>query len=351
MEGAKSALRMLERTGDHDTGDEQLDSLTHVPNVIGTFDMAWRFLIELSVALDPDEEEELTEGQVKEILRRHESQISELEHIDIEDDSFQNVDEAISDVRRTISRLTHGVMTYSLPGVNRDCFDDTESVHFSQLLQLFGPGHSRTQFIFPIQNLKRIFDLATILRNILEGRKGVDAIQETLQDIRGIAIQSNLWQNPLHRQVWRLQDLQHGGGLGFTVELFFIVLEYLYISSLPSSNEGQELRSLLYVGTFRIMTSDWSKYKHSLGTQQLLLDMVISESVPGIISRSHRYPTSLVNEFFVLLGNILEGQTGPHIDNVVQELSSNPLFTRDSRRALVVKALGIISPTRTPCSS
>jgi len=78
VDGAKFALEMLEKT---DTCDEQLDSLTRVPKVIGTFDMAWRFLIELSVALGTEEEHELAE--VQEILHNHESQISELEGIDI----------------------------------------------------------------------------------------------------------------------------------------------------------------------------------------------------------------------------------------------------------------------------
>jgi len=84
-------------------------------------------------------------------------------------------------------------------------------------------------------------------------------------------------------------------------------------------------------------------------TQQLLLDMVIS--VPGIISRSDYYSKSLVNEFFVLLGNILEGQTGPHIDHVMQELSCNPFFAEDFNRALVIKALEVIAPARAPSCS
>ena len=310
--------------------------------------MAWRFLIELSVALDS--EEELTEEQVKEILHNHEPQISALEHIDIEDNCFQNVDEAILDVLRTISGLTHGIMTIYLPGIKFDYFrsDDTEP---SQLVRLFCYSHSMPQFIFPIKNFKRILSLAAIFRNILEGRKGVDVFQETLQDLGEFAVKfNNQWQNPLHRQVWRLQDLRDGGGLGFTVELFFIVLEELFTTANYSSKEGEELHSLLYVSTFRIITSDWSKYKHSVGTQQLLLDMVIPEF--GIIFRSHRYPTSLLNEFFVFLGNILEGQTGPHIDNAVQELSCNPFFTENCRRqALAVKALGVIAPARAPCSS
>jgi len=248
-------------------------------------------------------------------------------------------------------------MTEYLPGIESDSFDEMEPVHFSQLVQLFCyPQYSFPQFIFPIRNIKRIFSLAATFRNILEGRESVDAFQETLQNLRKFAAKSksfdNPWQNPLHRQVWRLQDLRDGGGLGFTIELFFTVLysDKLFVPFVRSSKEGRELQSSLYVGTFRIITSDWSKYKHSLGTQQLLLDMVIS--VPGIISQSYRYPTSLVNEFFALLGNILEGQTGPHIDNVVRELSCNHHFTEDCRRrALVAKALGVIPPARAPYSS
>jgi hypothetical protein len=107
-------------------------------------------------------------GQVKEILRNHESQISELEHIDIEDDSFQNVDEAISDVKRTISGLTRGIMTSYLPGIEPDSLYDAKPIHCNQLVQLFCCASS-SQFIFPIRNLKRIFSLVATFRNILEG--------------------------------------------------------------------------------------------------------------------------------------------------------------------------------------
>ena len=349
VDGAKLALKMLEGTGDRGTGDEQIDSLTRGTKVFGTFDMAWRFLIELSLALDS--EEKLTKGQVKEILHNHESQISKLEHIDIDDDCFQNVDEAISDVQYTIYKLTHGIMTSYLPGIEPDCIHDAKPVHFNQLAQFFCRCSHALQFIFPLRNLKRIISLAAIFRNFLEGRKGVDTFQETLKDLGEFAYESkecnNPWQNPLHRQVWRLQDLRDGGGLGFTVELFFIVLGELFISSTKPSKEVKEVQSSLYVGTFRIITSNWSKHKHSRGTQQLLLDMVIS--VPGIICRY--YPTSLVNEFFVLLGNILEGQTGPHIDHVVQELSCNPFFAEDFNRDLVIKALEVIAPARAPAHS
>ena len=36
----------------------------------------------------------------------------------------------------------------------------------------------------------------------------------------------------------------------------------------------------------------------------------------------NNYPTYIVDEFFSFLGNIFEGKTGPHIDEVVQDLES-----------------------------
>jgi hypothetical protein len=117
----------------------------------------------------------------------------------------------------------------------------------------------------------------------------------------------------MQRQLWRLQDLRDGGGLGFTVELFFLAL-----SQLLSTSSSKESHSALYTGTFRAITSDWSKHKHSLGTQNLLLN----------IAMSHRwefdgyYPAYIVDEFLLLLGNIFEGQTGPHIDEARQQFES-----------------------------
>jgi hypothetical protein len=72
------------------------------------------------------------------------------------------------------------------------------------------------------------------------------------------------------RQLWRMQDLRDGSGFGFTVELFFLALQQLL-----STSSSPESHSALYMGTFRAITSDWSKYKDSLGTQKILLDIVV----------------------------------------------------------------------------
>jgi hypothetical protein len=109
----------------------------------------------------------------------------------------------------------------------------------------------------------------------------------------------------MQRQVWRLQDLGDRVGLGFTVELFFLSL-----GQLLSRSPSKESHSALYTGTFRAITSDWSKHKDSLGTQKLLLDIAVSRREEF----DRHYPAYIVDEFLLLLGNIFEGQTGPHID-------------------------------------
>jgi len=90
--------------------------------------------------------------------------------------------------------------------------------------------------------------------------------------------------------------------------------------------------------TFRVITSDWSEYKHSLGTQKILLDAVASNR--GIVHR-YNFPTYITDELLSLLDRLLEGQTGPHIENAVQQLSLPD--NRPGIQEFRAKALRVIS--------
>ena len=70
--------------------------------------------------------------------------------------------------------------------------------------------------------------------------------------------------NLLQRQLWRLQDLRDSGGLA--IHFFLVTLNQLLFASLP-----QDSHPALYITTFRVITSDWSEYRHSLGTQKSFL--------------------------------------------------------------------------------
>ncbi len=342
---ARQALQILEgeelypvaipTLDNRDTGGEQ--TLTSVLKIIETFDQASRCLKELYDAMICVETR--TFAKAGEILRNHEPQISELEHFSIEDHGSQtaNVDSWIVQVQRGIDQITHGIITRQLPGVKFE-FDDqqTEPVHFRAAL--LGDRH---QFTFPLQNINRIRTIALgPIRSILGGMGGTDEFQDTLEGLQKSIFLFEQQEHLLHRQVWHLQDLSDGGGLGFTIELFFLALRQLL-----STSSSKESHSAPYIGTFRTITSDWNKYKHILGTQKLLLDMVAPDR--GIIS-SFDYPAYITDEYLVLLGNILEGETGPHIDDIALQLTPylNSHSSHNPLGAFYQKALGVITRAR-----
>jgi len=270
------------------------------------------------------ETEDLTE--VKEIAGSLLSQIVELEQIDSKANSLEWIDYDISLVQGVIDDISHQV-TSQFPGV----LDDRGlSILFSDFLQVF--RHPRKlQFVRPIRTLKSMCTPATTLRNILEGQEGAIAAYNKLLKNLGYFCDWSGWQgDEMQRQLWHLQDLCDGGGLGFTVELFFLAL-----SQLLSTSSSKESHSALYTGTFRAITSDWSKHKHSLGTQKLLLDIAMSHRTEFNVG----YPTYIVDEFLLLLGNVFKGQTGTHIDNARKQFESSELYDPRKFGERVLKVL------------
>jgi hypothetical protein len=252
--------------------------------------------------------EDLTE-EVKEIIRGHESEISDLEQTNIED-RLGWVDYGLSANQKVIDDYSHRIIS-QIPGV----LDDFDPPHLAPmpLSRLVEVAHNPRKMLFirPRQTLKSMCSAATTLRNILEGQGDADAYKELLKNLGIFPFHG--WRDEMQRQLWRLQDFRDGGGLGFTVELFFLAL-----SQLLSTCSSKESHSALYTGTFRAITSDWSKHKDSLGTQCLLLHITKSRCVEF----DCYYPTYIVDKFLLLLGNILEGQTGPHIDRAREEFES-----------------------------
>ncbi|KAI9438748.1 hypothetical protein H4582DRAFT_1950685 [Lactarius indigo] len=124
----------------------------------------------------------------------------------------------------------------------------------------------------------------------------------------------------MKRQLWRLQDLRDGGGLGFTVELFFLSLRQLL--SIPSLHESN---SVFYDGTFKIITSHWKEGRESLGTHHILLNVICDIIIRGRgVFSDISYPESIMTMLFEMVGNMLQGYAGldGHIRDAVQEIES-----------------------------
>ena len=268
--------------------------------------------------------EDLTE--VIEVLRGHESLISELEQINIEADRLELADRSIFDTQNAINHYSLQIAS-QIPGILDHL--NRAPIPFRRFVkQSHDPRE--LQFIQPMQTLKSMCSLTTTLRNILEGHGSADAYKELLNDLEDFDATSCWKGDEMQRLFWRLQDLRDGGGLGFTVELFFLALPRL------SSTSSNAPHSALYTGTFQAITSDWSNYKDSLGTQKLLLHIAVSRC----FEFSVEYPTYIVNEFLSLLGNIFEGQTGPHVDKARQQFES---FRSDGFRGFRERVLRVLT--------
>ncbi|KAH9009620.1 hypothetical protein EDB84DRAFT_1571104 [Lactarius hengduanensis] len=123
----------------------------------------------------------------------------------------------------------------------------------------------------------------------------------------------------MERQLWRLQDFRDGGGFGYWVELFFLMSSQILQIQLPP-----DASYALHIGTFRAVTSNWRQHKHSIGTQRVILNVVCDMAIldRGILSDTV-FPRYITDKLLVLLGNVVEGQSGSHIDDAMTRKELN----------------------------
>ena len=149
------------------------------------------------------------------------------------------------------------------------------------------------------------------------------ATVESLESVNKIPIPLRRLGDLVIRQLWRLQDLRDGCGLGFTIEIFFLALRQL-----SSTSSSPELKQVFYIGTFKVITSDWEKSRGSSGTHRILLNLICDLVIPrrGAFS-DFSYPEYIVDELLKLVKKMIDGQGGSrsHIDDAVRELQEiNP---------------------------
>ena len=264
-----------------------------------------------------------TKEQVKEILRKHEQQILELEHIKVEADSMEDVDWRISLFQEDMDDATHGLARL-LPGVSFDEPRRSESSLICDTFnaQIIGSTTVPPQLIFPGQQVQALARLGLKLREVLDGQVA-DSHKEALDNLKSVDQVPVSLRRPnglMKRQLWRLQDLRDGSGLGFTVELFLLSLRKL--QSIPALHESN---SVFYIGAFKIITSRWKESKDSLGTQYILLNILCDLIIQGRgIFSDFSYPEAITAMFVDMVSNMLQGYTGSdeHIRNAIWEIEN-----------------------------
>ena len=286
---------------------------------------AWTPVVDLHARVASDSEPwspSRTKPDIIRILNCHEESISELERIAIEAGGVENVDWHFTLILDTMDETTHKLIQ-QLPGV---FFDKPKSAR-PMISEVFDfPSIETTpvppQFIPPGRQIQSLCSLGRQLRDIIEERNA-ESHEETLKNLesfRKIPVSLRGLNYLMKRQLWRLLDLRDGGGLGFTIELFFLALRQLEVSSTSSSSE---LKEVYYTGTFEAITSDWEKVKNSVGTQRILLDLLCDFIIGsrGAFS-NYPYPSYIVERLLKLAGKMVKGHEGfrAHIDDIIREL-------------------------------
>ena len=282
---------------------------------------AWKLIEELRQAFEPWTQKR-TREQVEEILRNYERQISELERIKVEADGMADIDWRISLYQDKMDDATYR-LTRQLPGVSFDELRRTESSLISDSFNTTAMGSFPVapQLIFPRQQAQALAIFGQKLRRVLS-RQAAEGYEEVLESLKSVDQVPNLLRRPdglMKRQLWRLQDLRDGGGLGFTIELFFLSLRQLL--SMPSLHQSN---SAFYIGTFKVITSHWEESRESLGTQHILLNIICDLIIPsrGVFS-DFSYPEPITTMLLQMVANMLRGYAGPdgHIRGAQQEIN------------------------------
>jgi hypothetical protein len=281
---------------------------------------AWERVEGLRGAFDPLSQKR-TRKQVEEILRSHDRQISELERFKVQADDMDDVDWRISLYQDEMDEATYK-LTRQLPGVSFDEPRRTESLLLSDAFNtpVTHSGSVAPQLIFPGQQLQALARLGMKLREVLDGQvaEGYEKVLESLKSVDQVPLSLRRPDGLMRRQLWRLQDLRDGSGLGYTIELFFLSLRQLL--SIPSL---QESNGVFYIGTFKIITSHWEESKESLGTQCILLNLVCDLIIRnrGAFS-DFSYPEPIATTLLDMVSNLLRGYAGPdgHIRDAVWEI-------------------------------
>jgi hypothetical protein len=312
------------------------------------FEMAWGAIEELHRAFEPWALKR-TKEQVEEILRNHEQQISKLEDIKVEADSMVDADWWISRYQTAIDDATYRLARHHL-GVS---FDEPRRSEFL-ITDMFNTSPTCSalislQLILPGQQVQALARLGPKLREILDGQvaDGHEEVLESLKSANQVPVSLRRPNGLMKRQLWHLQDIRDGG-LGFTVELFFISLRKLL--SIPSFHASN---SVFYIGAFKTISSHWgeARSKESLGTQKILLNIICDLVIRnrGFFS-DFPYPEPISTMLLNMAHDMLQGYAGSdeHIRRAVLEIEE---FEAGSLMEMQLKDRALAALTRSQGTS
>ena len=280
------------------------------------FAAAWDCVERLRQAFNALDEGRKRVERVEEVLRRHSPRLDDIQGEAERMKLVDKADKRISVLQDQIDHVTHK-LTRQFPGV---AFDDlTEPTPIGQIFE-FLANPVRPQLLYLSQRLLGLCALSQkrSSRGYLDIPDLLRGVEKIPAALRSVPRRHHL----MERQLWRLDDLSRGGAFGFTLELYFLSLRQI-LSTFTGTSLPRGVDTSFYVGAFKAITSDWEQVKGSLGTLQIVLNIVCDIAIRdrGIFSSS--YPDYINKELLDLLEKMVEGQAIeaiPYIRSALDEL-------------------------------
>ena len=281
-------------------------------------------LRDIRMVFDMPGKEDWKRETITEILRQNESELTPiLDQVGYMEEL--KMDESLFEVQQQIHKVTHDLIR-RFPGV---AFDDND-------ITVTGPTGTTAVQTTVVQTLDLLANPVRpqfmYFSRLLRGLCGVNEewtsqeLQELDRAMRSIdAIPSSLSQSRLmERQLWRLLDL-HRGSFGFTLELYFLSVGKL-LSTFSPESQPEGIRQIVFVKTFKAITSDWQAFIFSIGTRQVILNIVFDIAFCGRgIFSDVRYPDYITNELLDLLRRMTAGQGDAYIEDAKREIRHGDL--------------------------
>ena len=266
--------------------------------------------------LDIPGDEDRTRHRITEILRQNESEL--LPILDqVESMEELRMDESLFEAQQQIHKVTHNLIR-ELPGVVFDDDDITGPTTVGQVLD-FLSNPVRPQFIYFSRLLRGLCGVNKKWSN--QELREIDRVMQSIETIPSSLSQSRL----MERQLWRLHDL-YSGSFGFTLELYFLSIGKL-LSTFSKSAQLRGIHQIVFVKTFKAITSNWRAFTYSIGTRQIIIHIVIDIALRGRgIFSDIRYPEYITSELLDLLGWMITGQADAYIEDARREIHAENLI-------------------------
>ncbi|KAI0265442.1 hypothetical protein BC834DRAFT_879535 [Gloeopeniophorella convolvens] len=340
-------INALANAYDDAIGETDDRALTNARRIDECIKATWDHVRGLRRALSVDGELVATDEEVQQALSSQRPQIEELKRTKPEDARLERIDSEISLLFSVMDNVTNGIIQH-IPGTALERSDEAPALRLLLNSLFSDQPRLNLQMIRPGKLILGMSSFVPSLRAAMGSgssrgyRETLDVLQavgdisgdvrKVLEQRRPIPEQKRL----VELQLWRMQDLR-GGGLGYTVELFFLALKQL----LRTSTSQDRTHPAFHIGTFKAITSDWEQCKNALGTQHVLLNLLCDIAVPSRGIFSYDYPEYVVDELLSLSRNVFEGQSGSHIGAAVQELGK---ISWEDDYTLKLKIRSVLSP-------